>query len=189
MTSTISLAGFDVSPLWIAIAAALVAAMTIAALMRSRRAKRSTVREMRRSDSKQLKKEHPEGVVRATAYALFVDALTACQPKFARLKALEESIAYDEGQIERIDRRQRLLRQQSDKRLAGLRLKHAEALRACGDQKPPEMKYRHASAWSWLLLAGDLFVVKSLIQVCGPFDQHNHVHLGCPFWSALCSQL
>ncbi|MDE0215133.1 MAG: hypothetical protein OXN79_00965, partial [bacterium] len=165
MTSTISLAGFDVSPLWIAIAAALVAAMTIAALMRSRRAKRSTVREMRRSDSKQLKKEHPEGVVRATAYALFVDALTACRPKFARLKALEESIAHDEGQIERIGRRERLHREKSDELLDGLRLKHAEALRACGDQKPPEMKYRHASAWSWLLLAGDLFVVKSLIQV------------------------
>jgi len=167
MTSTISLAGFDVSPLWIAIAAALVAAMTIAALMRSRRAKRSTVREMRRSDSKQLKKEHPEGVVMATAYALFVDAQTACRPKFARLNALEESIAHDEGQIERIGRRERLHREKSDKRLAGLRLKHAEALRACGDQKPPEMKYRHASAWSWLLLAGDLFVVKSLIQVAG----------------------
>lgn len=164
MTTPISFGAFDVSPLWIA-AAALLALLAIAALVRSRRNKRSTVRDMRRADSRQLKKEHPEGVVRATAYALWVDALKACTARFARLKALEEAIAHDEGQIERIARRQKHLDQQSDDRIASLRLKHEEAMLACSDQKPPEMKYRHASAWSWLLLAGDFYVVKTLIQI------------------------
>ena len=168
MTTPINLGGLAVPQIWLAVGAAFLAALLVTAIIRSRRNRQVTVREMRRRDAKQLKKEHHDGVVRATAYAIFVDALTACQGKLARLKALEESIAHDEGQIERITRRHKLRNDQSDEQLAALKVKHEDAVRACEGQKSPEMKHRHASAWSWLLLAGDLYIVQNVILVGHP---------------------